>query len=88
MPVVQAMASGTPVVAAETSSIPEAAGRAARLFDPHDVKALAGPMAAVLNDPEVANSMRSEGHSQAQKFSWQRAGRELADVYRRALDEA
>jgi glycosyltransferase involved in cell wall biosynthesis len=88
MPVVQAMASGTPVIAADTSSIPEVAGRAARLFEPHDVAALARHMAAVLDDPEVANTMRVEGLGQARKFSWQRAGRELAAVYRRALEEA
>jgi glycosyltransferase involved in cell wall biosynthesis len=88
MPVVQAMASGTPVIAADTSSIPEAAGRAARLFEPQDVKALAGHMAAVLDDAEVANTMRGEGLSQARKFSWQRAGRELVASYQRALDEA
>jgi glycosyltransferase involved in cell wall biosynthesis len=88
MPVVQAMASGTPVIAANTSSIPEVAGRAARFFEPHDVEALAGHMATVLDDPEVANTMRREGLSQAKNFSWRRAGRELAAVYLRALKEA
>jgi glycosyltransferase involved in cell wall biosynthesis len=87
MPVVEAMACGTPVVAAESSSIPEAVGAAGLLFLPHDVAGLAERMAAVLNDAALSRSMRQKGLEQARQFSWERAGRETAAVYRRALRE-
>jgi len=87
MPVVEAMACGTPVVAAESSSIPEAAGAAGLLFLPYDVAGLAERMAAVLSDAALSSSMRQKGLEQARHFSWERAGRETAAVYRRALRE-
>lgn len=87
MPVAQAMAVGTPVIAADTSAIPEVAGEAALLFDPQDVEALAGHLAAVLDEPARAALMRERGLAQAARFSWAESGREMAAVYRRALRE-
>lgn len=87
LPVVEAMACGTPVVAAHTSSIPEAAGDAGILFAPHDVKQLAQGITAVLTDLDLAAVMRTKGLQQARRFSWKRAGQETAAVYQRALRE-
>jgi glycosyltransferase involved in cell wall biosynthesis len=87
LPVAQAMACGTPVVAANTSAIPEVAGEAALLFDPQDVGSLARHIANVLDDPQLAATMREAGLAQARHFSWQEAGRRMADVYRRAIYE-
>jgi len=87
MPVVQAMACGTPVIAAETSSLPEVAGGAARLFDPEDEMALAEHMATVLDDSQIAAKMRQQGLTQALNFSWQQAGQKMATIYRRTLAE-
>lgn len=86
LPVVEAMACGAPVLAAGVSSIPEAAGTAGLLFDPQDVTALRDRITAVLQDPELAATMRAEGLQHARRFSWARAGRQTAAVYRRALD--
>lgn len=88
MPVVEAMACGTPVVAANTSSLPEAGGEAAHYFAPDDAATLAERMAAVLDNVELATSMRKKGFAQAAQFSWARAGRETALVYQRALAQA
>ncbi|MCA9932454.1 MAG: glycosyltransferase family 4 protein [Ardenticatenaceae bacterium] len=87
LPVVEAMACGTPVAAANTSSIPEAAGDAALLFDPLDVQELADCMTAVLQDTSLAATMREKGLTQAQQFSWARAGWETAVAYQRALTD-
>lgn len=85
LPVIQAMACGTPVIAANTSAIPEAAGSAARFFEPHDVRALAEHIAAVLDDRQIAVTMRQRGLEQACEFSWQKAGQQLLASYRRVL---
>ncbi|MEZ4645281.1 MAG: glycosyltransferase family 1 protein [Chloroflexota bacterium] len=85
LPVVEAMACGTPVVASQVSSIPEAAGDAGMLFDPHDKHQLAQAITAVLSNPDLAATMREQGRQQASRFSWERAGQETAVVYQRAL---
>ena len=87
MPIVEAMACGTPVVAARSSSIPEAGGEAALYFDPQDVDTLAQHLTDILSDKYLADRMRISGIEQAQKFSWERAGLETSQVYARALAE-
>jgi glycosyltransferase involved in cell wall biosynthesis len=88
LPIAEAMASGTPVVAANTSSIPEATGSAARLFKVQDGAELSDHIAAVLDDPHLAATMRENGLQQSRRFSWERAGEDMVDVYRQALEEA
>jgi glycosyltransferase involved in cell wall biosynthesis len=87
MPVIEAMACGTPVVAARSSSIPEAGGEAALYFDPHDVGALAQQLTEVIHKDSLVERMRYEGLAQAKRFSWQRAGVETAQVYIKALGD-
>ena len=85
MPVVEAMACGTPVIAADSSSLPEAAGEAGLLFDPQNVAELADRLTAVLHNPDLAATMRTKGLAQAQNFSWEKAGRETAVIYQKAM---
>lgn len=85
MPVIEAMACGIPVVAANSSSIPEAVGEAGLLFAPHDVAGLAEQITAVLHDPDLSAKMRAQGLAHASQFSWKRAGRQTAAAYRLAL---
>jgi glycosyltransferase involved in cell wall biosynthesis len=87
MPVLEAMACGTPVIAAHTSAIPEAAGDAALLFDPQDKEALRERIEAVLDDTSRAAKMRQKGLTQAARYSWPRAAREMLDVYQSALSD-
>ncbi len=85
MPIIEAMACGTPVVASNVSSMPQAGGTAATYFPPEDVDALVDCMVSVLDDPTIATAMRQNGLQQAAHFSWEQAGRETAVVYQRAL---
>lgn len=87
MPVVEAMACGTPVVAANASSIPEAGGKAALYFDPHDVGALAQQLTEIFHKDSLVETMRLRGLAQAERFSWQQAGLETSQVYSRALGD-
>jgi glycosyltransferase involved in cell wall biosynthesis len=73
LPILEAMACGTPVVASRTSSIPEVAGEAALLFDPYDVRAMAQVIEVVLSNAERREAMRQQGLVRAAQFSWRRA---------------
>jgi len=79
-PVLEAMACGTPVVCANTSSLPEVAGDAALLVDPLDTGALAGAIGRVLGDGSLRASLAAKGLEQVKKFSWQRAAKETLEV--------
>ena len=72
LPVLEAMQCGCPVVASNTSSIPELAGHAALLVDPLDTTALFEAIYKVLTDKELRKKLISSGFKQAAKFSWAR----------------
>lgn len=88
LPIVEAMACGTAVVTANVSSMPEAAGDAALLFNPTaewGAAELAERIATVLDNPAQAATMRERGFVQARKFSWAQAGEATAEAYKKAL---
>jgi glycosyltransferase involved in cell wall biosynthesis len=84
LPVLEAMACGTPVVTSNTSSLPEVAGDAALLVDPCDVDAIAAALRRVLTDPGLAEELRARGPARAAEFTWERTARETLAVYERA----
>jgi glycosyltransferase involved in cell wall biosynthesis len=81
MPIIEAMACGTPVIAAHTSSIPEAGGEAALYFEPHDVEKLTQQLAEIFENDDLLHNMRQSGFMQSRKFSWERAGSETVRIY-------
>jgi glycosyltransferase involved in cell wall biosynthesis len=83
LPVLEAMACGTPVVCSSATSLPEVAGDAALLVDPLDVDAIASAMDRVLSDQSLASRLRSRGVDRAAEFTWARTARETLDAYRR-----
>lgn len=85
LPILEAMACGTAVIASNSSSMPEAVGEAGLLFDPHNPAELAERMVNVLADPTQLTTMQALGLQHAKKFSWEQAGQETAVVYKRAL---
>jgi glycosyltransferase involved in cell wall biosynthesis len=85
LPVLEAMACGTPTITSTASSLPEVAGDAALLVDPEDTGALAEAIGRVLNDPSLGESLRGAGLRQAARFSWMRTAAETVQVYRSAL---
>ncbi|NLX09966.1 MAG: glycosyltransferase family 4 protein [Chloroflexi bacterium] len=84
----EAMASGTPVVACAVSSVPEVTGDAAYLVDPNDSKAFGGAILALLLDDTLADQMRQRGLVRARAFSWQQTAQSTLDVYRYAASYA
>ncbi|HEU0166429.1 MAG TPA: glycosyltransferase family 1 protein [Chloroflexota bacterium] len=84
LPVLEAMSVGTPVVTSNLSSLPEVAGDAALLVDPHDETAVADAMWRILSDAALAEDLGRRGRQQAAKFSWERAARDTLAVYEKA----
>ena len=82
MPVLEAMACGTPVITSRTTSLPEVAGDAAMFVNPEDVEELADAITRVLDSAELRNTMRTKGIERAKHFSWARAARQTCEVYR------
>lgn len=82
LPPLEAMACGTPVIAANTSSLPEVVGEAGILLDVDDAARWSDALREVLQDATRWNELRARGIEQAKKFSWERAARETMDVYR------
>jgi glycosyltransferase involved in cell wall biosynthesis len=76
--VLEAMACGAPVVASDTTSIPEVAGGAALLCPPRDAGAFADALQRVVRDEALARDLRERGFVRAAEFTWERTARELA----------
>ena len=87
LPVLEAMACGTPVVCSNVSSLPEVAGEAAILVDPLDVEELATAMERVLGDEELRAELTERGFEQARRFSWEKCARQTLDVLERVCHE-
>jgi glycosyltransferase involved in cell wall biosynthesis len=81
LPVLEALACGTPLVASNASSLPELVGDAGFTLDPSDTKGLAGAILACLVDESLASELRRRGPQQAARFSWSRTARETLSVY-------
>ena len=82
LPPLEAMACGTPVIVADTSSLPEVVGDAGILLSPDDARGWDDALRGLLTEETRWNEMRARGIEQAKKFSWTRAARETMQVYR------
>ncbi len=85
LPVIEALACGTPVACANTSSLPEVAGNVAVLFDPLQVESIAAALRQLLHDEPLRAELRRRGPAQAARFSWVRTAQETLAVYRRVV---
>jgi glycosyltransferase involved in cell wall biosynthesis len=81
LPPLEAMASGTPVVTSNVSSLPEVAGDAAVLVDPYDANAIADGIYRVLTDTTLRNDLKRRGLERATQFSWESAVRRVREIY-------
>jgi glycosyltransferase involved in cell wall biosynthesis len=81
LPPLEAMASGTPVVTSNVSSLPEVAGDAAVLVDPYDTTAIKEGIKRVLIDPTLREELRRKGLQRAREFSWERSVGRTREIY-------
>jgi glycosyltransferase involved in cell wall biosynthesis len=84
LPPLEAMASGTPVVTSNVSSLPEAVGDAAMLVNPENVFDIARGIRDVLMDQTLRERLISSGKEQAARFSWERTACEVLEIYEEA----
>jgi glycosyltransferase involved in cell wall biosynthesis len=85
LPVLEAMACGTPVVTTNAASIPELAGPAAFQLDPADTKHMAAPILRLCTEENSNDEMIERGFDQVEKFSWQQTAAETLQAYRDAV---
>lgn len=85
LPIIEAMASGCPVVASNLTAIPEVGGDAAHYVDPLTPENLANSIQDVLEDSWLQGSMVTKGYQRAEMFTWSKAAETVLDVYRKVL---
>lgn len=84
MPVLEAMASGAPVIVSRTSSLPEIAGDAGLFVDPYQPRTIAEALVKMSQDARLRDDLRAKGLARARQFSWERAAEQTAAVIERA----
>ncbi|MFN3704671.1 MAG: glycosyltransferase family 4 protein [Thermoflexales bacterium] len=87
IPLIEAMACGTPMVCSDWKLFHEVCGDAALFADPHNPQAIADAIARVLSDPALAEELRQRGLERAKRFTWERTARETMAVYRQMMEE-
>jgi glycosyltransferase involved in cell wall biosynthesis len=83
LPVVEAMACGTPVITSNTSSLPELTGNAALLVDPKNILQITKSMEKLAKDKALCQKLIKKGLMQAKKFSWKETARETLKIYKK-----
>jgi glycosyltransferase involved in cell wall biosynthesis len=81
LPVLEAMASGTPVITSNVTSLPEVAGTAALLVTPGKVEELASAIRSLLGDTRLRLDLRERGLARARQFSWERTAQQFLKIF-------
>ena len=80
-PVAQAMAAGVPVITSNISSMPEVAGEAGVLVDPHSASELAQALKMLLTSPSRAKQLGEKGRELARRFTWKNSAEQSAEFF-------
>ena len=86
LPALEAQACDTPLICANTSSLPEVAGQGALYFDPLDVEDMANAIERVLTDDDLRQDLIAKGRENLQRFSWEKSARTALDVLQEAAN--
>lgn len=88
LPVLEAFAASIPVLTSNVSSLPEVAGDAAMLVDPHDPRAIADGLRQLCTDEDLRRVLSAAGTARVASFTWARCARATASTLRRAAGAA
>jgi glycosyltransferase involved in cell wall biosynthesis len=83
LPLLEAMACGTPVVCSNAASLPEVVGDAAIMVPPQDAQGLADALYEVLTEQKLRDELRRKGLRRVRRFTWERRARQTVAVYRK-----
>lgn len=86
IPILEAFSCGCPVIASNSTSIPEVGGDAALYVDPRSVTEIAETVAHLCNDPVLQSDLKARGLERARKFSWEKVARETLEIYYRLFE--
>jgi glycosyltransferase involved in cell wall biosynthesis len=81
IPIIEAMACGTPVITSNTASMPEVGGDAAFFTDPFDMEDIKQKILQLANDEALRNELRTKGLERAPQFSWEESAKRLLELY-------
>lgn len=82
IPILEAMACGTPVITSNVSSMPEVAGDAAIVVDPNNIHDIAAALTKILTDDDLAKELQKQGNERIKEFTWQKSAGQLAALLR------
>jgi alpha-1,3-rhamnosyl/mannosyltransferase len=85
LPVLEAMACGTPVIVSDASSLPEVAGNAGLCVPPGDVGRWTEALRQARDDADWRSTARQRGFAEAARYTWQNTARQTVESYRKAL---
>lgn len=86
LPLLEAMSFGVPVLTSSCSSLPEVAGDAGVLVDPHDTNSIASGLLQMLKDDALRNKLAARAKVNAARFSWEKAAKETMEIFYEAID--
>jgi glycosyltransferase involved in cell wall biosynthesis len=84
LPLLESMACGTPVLSANSSSLPEVVGEAGLMVDPNNVESIANGLHILLSQSKLRQQFIQKGYQQVKKFSWSQAAKETLQVLEKA----
>lgn len=87
LPVLEAMASGVPVIASNRGSLPEVVGGAGILVDPEDYETMAKSIASIMDCSDLRSELREAGLKHARQFTWQKTAERTIQVYRHVYEK-
>lgn len=85
LPPLEAMASGTPVICSNVSTLPEVVGDAGILIDPHDVKGLQGQLEAITSDQKLCDELAARARKRSLNFTWAKCADQTLSVYKSVI---
>jgi glycosyltransferase involved in cell wall biosynthesis len=87
IPMLEAMACGTPVITSNTSSMPEVSGGAAKIVDPYDTQQITDAMKSLRTDEELRKKLIDKGLERAAEFTWQAMAQAVLKLYEEVVNQ-
>lgn len=88
LPIIEAMACGTPVISSNTTSMPEVGGDAIHFVNPYSVNSIKAGMEKIIEDEDYRNYLIKKGYVQVKRFSWEETAKKTIEIYEKAAKKS